>query len=254
MANLVEKSVWVDGIYQLEITDPVQGGPDGIDNWQAKALANRTLYLRDTKADNVDGDPNRVQRADRALVADRAVQLSAADSGADLNDFVPGSADRLIFRRVINAGSNSPGNHNAHILECAHGNVWRQQLAFMLHRDNPQYRHRNGPDRDWTPWRELAFADNQAFSGNLTIASHPIAVVAAATGNGETNLPIGASIYVIVGASPPARNAPLVPRLSGNTLNYTTSGTGAALSGIWRSCGDSGLTTAQNTILARRVA
>jgi len=35
MANLQETDVWVDGIYQLETTDPVMGGPDGIDNVQA---------------------------------------------------------------------------------------------------------------------------------------------------------------------------------------------------------------------------
>lgn len=46
MANLSEELVWKDGIYQLETTDPVQGGPDGIDNQQAKELASRTQYLK----------------------------------------------------------------------------------------------------------------------------------------------------------------------------------------------------------------
>ncbi|MGY2573759.1 hypothetical protein [Vibrio sp. C8] len=46
MAGLVEVSQWEDEIYQLETTDPVEGGPDGIDNRQAKQLANRTLYLK----------------------------------------------------------------------------------------------------------------------------------------------------------------------------------------------------------------
>lgn len=46
MANLEEKIIWEDGIYQLETTDPVIGGPDGIDNLQAKQLANRTCYLK----------------------------------------------------------------------------------------------------------------------------------------------------------------------------------------------------------------
>ncbi|HDR8943572.1 TPA: hypothetical protein QDA71_000537 [Burkholderia vietnamiensis] len=44
--NLVEREKWEDGIYQLEESDPVIGGPDGIDNLQAKQLANRTVYLR----------------------------------------------------------------------------------------------------------------------------------------------------------------------------------------------------------------
>lgn len=46
MANLPESVEWADGIYQLETTDPVLGGPDGIDNLQAKQLAARTRWLR----------------------------------------------------------------------------------------------------------------------------------------------------------------------------------------------------------------
>lgn len=46
MANLSEEATWEPGVYQLEETDVVQGGPDGIDNEQAKALANRTTYLK----------------------------------------------------------------------------------------------------------------------------------------------------------------------------------------------------------------
>ena len=46
MANLSEDMVWKDGIYQLETTDPVVGGPEGIDNRQAKELASRTQYLK----------------------------------------------------------------------------------------------------------------------------------------------------------------------------------------------------------------
>lgn len=46
MANLKEQAKWEEGIYQYEITDPLQGGEDGIDNVQGKQLANRTLYLR----------------------------------------------------------------------------------------------------------------------------------------------------------------------------------------------------------------
>ncbi|QXZ11477.1 hypothetical protein KUF54_03165 [Comamonas sp. Y33R10-2] len=46
MANLPESSVWEAGVYQLETTDPVIGGPEGVDNKQAKQLANRTVYLK----------------------------------------------------------------------------------------------------------------------------------------------------------------------------------------------------------------
>lgn len=46
MANLQEQDNWESGIYQLETTDPVVGGPDGVSNVQGKQLANRTAYLK----------------------------------------------------------------------------------------------------------------------------------------------------------------------------------------------------------------
>ncbi|WP_257835017.1 phage tail protein [Burkholderia glumae] len=53
MANLKEESRWEDGVYQFETSDPVEGGPDGIDNVPARQLANRTRYLKD-RADAAD--------------------------------------------------------------------------------------------------------------------------------------------------------------------------------------------------------
>lgn len=47
MANVKEQSKWEEGIYQYEITDPLQGGEDGLDNVQGRQLANRTLYLKE---------------------------------------------------------------------------------------------------------------------------------------------------------------------------------------------------------------
>jgi len=46
MATLPESENWEAGVYQFETTDPVQGGPDGIDNLPNKQLANRTAYLK----------------------------------------------------------------------------------------------------------------------------------------------------------------------------------------------------------------
>lgn len=47
MAHLSEDSVWEPGVYQLETTDPVIGGPDGVSNVQGRQLGNRTKYLKD---------------------------------------------------------------------------------------------------------------------------------------------------------------------------------------------------------------
>ena len=46
MTDLVEQSQW-DQVYQLETTDLVEGGANGIDNKQGQQLANRTKYLKD---------------------------------------------------------------------------------------------------------------------------------------------------------------------------------------------------------------
>lgn len=47
MANLPESSTFDAGVYQLELTDPVIGGPSGVSNAPLKNLANRTKYLKD---------------------------------------------------------------------------------------------------------------------------------------------------------------------------------------------------------------
>jgi hypothetical protein len=44
MATLQETPGW-DDVYQLEVTDPAQGGPGGVMNRQAQALLNRAAYL-----------------------------------------------------------------------------------------------------------------------------------------------------------------------------------------------------------------
>ncbi len=47
MANLEETREWAEGIYQLEKTDRVLGGTDGVANRQGQQLANRTLWLKE---------------------------------------------------------------------------------------------------------------------------------------------------------------------------------------------------------------
>ena len=55
MANLDLTRQWIENIYQLETTDPVMGGPDGVDNRQAKELGARTNYLKD-QVDDINRD------------------------------------------------------------------------------------------------------------------------------------------------------------------------------------------------------
>ena len=55
MANLNLIRQWAENIYQLETTDPVMGGPDGVDNRQAKELGARTNWLKD-QVDGINHD------------------------------------------------------------------------------------------------------------------------------------------------------------------------------------------------------
>lgn len=58
MANITEElnnPQWSEGIYQLETTDPVLGGPNGIANRQAKELAARTQYLKKKQEEDKPG-------------------------------------------------------------------------------------------------------------------------------------------------------------------------------------------------------
>lgn len=46
MGKLTELQQWEEDIYQIETSDPVLGGPDGITNKPAKQLSNRTQWLK----------------------------------------------------------------------------------------------------------------------------------------------------------------------------------------------------------------
>ncbi|MFL1515318.1 glycine-rich domain-containing protein [Pseudomonas prosekii] len=46
MADLPQSSDWTQGVYQLETSDPVLGGPEGVSNLQARQLGNRTSWLK----------------------------------------------------------------------------------------------------------------------------------------------------------------------------------------------------------------
>lgn len=46
MANLPEEPTFDEGVYQIELTDPVIGGPNGISNRPIRNLANRTKWLK----------------------------------------------------------------------------------------------------------------------------------------------------------------------------------------------------------------
>lgn len=73
MANLQESAQWEAGIYQIETTDPVLGGPNGISNVQGKQLANRTKFLKQF------ADELTTARGASATLAERLANYDAFD-------------------------------------------------------------------------------------------------------------------------------------------------------------------------------
>ncbi|KVT80597.1 hypothetical protein WK59_21415 [Burkholderia ubonensis] len=86
MTDLVESSTWTPGIRQFETSDPVEGGPDGIDNVPLRQLANRTRFLKDAH-DALAGAQNPYPQYATT------VQMQAAISA--LVDAAPGALDTL---------------------------------------------------------------------------------------------------------------------------------------------------------------
>ncbi|WP_052229454.1 gp53-like domain-containing protein [Pseudomonas fluorescens] len=99
MADLPEANEWPEGIYQLETSDPVLGGPEGIDNLQAKQLANRTKWLKDQLGKIVDGVTT-IGKAVK-LATPRALSFKGAATGSGSFD---GSADLEITLALPNSG------------------------------------------------------------------------------------------------------------------------------------------------------
>jgi hypothetical protein len=74
MTNLTETSGWDAGVLQFATTDPIQGGPGGIDNQPHQSLADRTLWLRNrigavvTQAGLTDGTTDNQQLAEAVVI------------------------------------------------------------------------------------------------------------------------------------------------------------------------------------------
>ena len=93
MAFLNETEQWESGVYQLETTDPVQGGPDGVDNRPHAALANRTLWLK-TQVESLAAQI--VAGVDAATLQGKSVAQIQADIIAAISAGASSAYDTLI--------------------------------------------------------------------------------------------------------------------------------------------------------------
>lgn len=99
MANLSETPDYPAGVYQLETSDPVLGGPGGIANRQAEQLGNRTAWLKD-KVDAFISGTVAVFKATK-LATPRTLSISGAGSGSASFD---GSANASIALTLADSG------------------------------------------------------------------------------------------------------------------------------------------------------
>ncbi|EKT4469984.1 hypothetical protein QEM11_000791 [Pseudomonas putida] len=102
MADLPENIDWTPGVYQLETSDPVLGGPDGIDNLQAKQLANRTRWLKD-QLDKIVSGATSIGKAIKLATA-RTISVSGAATGSTLFD---GSANANMVLTLADSGASA---------------------------------------------------------------------------------------------------------------------------------------------------
>lgn len=99
MANLPETPDYSVGIYQFETSDPVEGGPGGIDNRPTGQLANRTAWLKAKIDAFIDGTVA-VFKATKLATA-RTLSVSGAASGSASFD---GSANANIALTLADSG------------------------------------------------------------------------------------------------------------------------------------------------------
>lgn len=123
MADLPESAEWTEGIYQLETSDPVLGGPEGIDNLQAKQLANRSKWLKKRIEEIVNGTTSigkaaQLETARALTFKGAATGIGSFDGSADIeialalanSGVTAGTFDRVAVNAqgLVTAGSNTP--------------------------------------------------------------------------------------------------------------------------------------------------
>ena len=123
MAFLPESAHWEDGIYQYEITDKLQSGPDGIDNLQGKQLANRTVFLKE----EILAESKEREKADGELQAQISM-MKGRGGYLEAHDF--GSANptqqQLTDYALAEIKQTDPALiwHGTHVKNLNDGNVW----------------------------------------------------------------------------------------------------------------------------------
>jgi hypothetical protein len=147
MANITESEQWDDGVYQLETTDPVQGGADGVDNLPHKALANRTTWLKaaiETVQNTISnlgsnfaalgGSATQRFKVANAVNDDEAVNKGLIKSHyvrVSLSDYVVLNDENVIYDKVYKNTGNAY-DINTGKYTCPSDGVYNVTFGFLL--------------------------------------------------------------------------------------------------------------------------
>jgi len=172
MANLLENPLWEAGIYQLEESDPVMGGEEGIDNLQAKQLANRTGWLKQKHEEEAAKTATHGQRLDRHHEALRLFDQALSNHGQTLQthgETLTQHGDTLAQHGTA-IGSNTQKINN---LESRATMPVGAIMFFPGSTAPPGYLKMNGATISRAAYADLwAFAQNALAPGNDT-ANYP---------------------------------------------------------------------------------
>lgn len=112
MGKLTETTQWEDDIYQLETSDPVLGGPDGVSNKPQKQLANRTQWLKqqlETTNSALANHAKSRNHPDASLTAKGFVQLY---SGVMSDSEILAATPKAVKIAMDNANARLAKNQN----------------------------------------------------------------------------------------------------------------------------------------------
>lgn len=146
MANLPETEDFAEGIYRIETSDRVLGGPGGIANKQAEQLGNRTAWLRNAIKKIVDGTTTVAVAAKLATArtfkfkgdasgsgsfdgdGDTEITLTLADSGIAAGTF---TKVQFNVKGLAVSGSNPTSLAGYGITDALRVGVVSQQLPIL---------------------------------------------------------------------------------------------------------------------------
>lgn len=161
MADLPESAAeYPAGIYQIEETDPVHGGPyddqtqEGIANRQALELANRAAWLKENKADKAGSNPPN-NNLDEAISFGSYSGYCGQHASASLGDN-PFPAEAGAFTLFV--APTATGAADRYLKQTATMMKYLDAVPHIY----TMFRVRDVGD--WSPWKEVWHSGNTEYS------------------------------------------------------------------------------------------